>query len=68
MLVHGFRGFSPWLTGSIAFRPVARQKDHHALERERMEESCSLHSSWEAERERQEGTRDKIYPSKACPQ
>jgi hypothetical protein len=26
ILAHGFRGFSPWLAGSIALRPVARQK------------------------------------------
>jgi hypothetical protein len=26
ILVHNFRGFNPRLTGSIAFRPLARQK------------------------------------------
>jgi hypothetical protein len=24
-LTHGFRGFTPWLVGSVAFRPVVRQ-------------------------------------------
>jgi hypothetical protein len=28
ILVHTFRGFSPWSAGSMAFRPVARQKHH----------------------------------------
>jgi hypothetical protein len=26
ILAHGFRGFSPWLAGSIAFRPMGREK------------------------------------------
>jgi hypothetical protein len=28
ILAHSFRGFRPWSTASIAFRPVARHKHH----------------------------------------
>lgn len=52
---HVFR--SPWAGGSIALRPVVRQKGM-------TEKSCSPHDGQEAERE--ERARDKIYPSSAC--
>lgn len=29
ILVPSFRGFNPWLAGSIAFRPVARHGAEH---------------------------------------
>jgi hypothetical protein len=39
ILAHGFRGFSPWLVGSVGFRSVARlsvwQGDCYVRERER---------------------------------
>jgi hypothetical protein len=28
ILAHSIRGFSPWSAGSVAFRPVTRQKYH----------------------------------------
>jgi hypothetical protein len=60
ILAHGIRGFSPWLAGSIAFRPLARQNF--------MAEGCGgrkLLTAWQSgSQEWQERVGDKKYPSK----
>jgi hypothetical protein len=45
---HGFRGFCPWLTDSIVFRPMARQKHYGGRAWQR--KSYSLLGGHEVER------------------
>jgi hypothetical protein len=60
ILTPGIRVFSPWLAVSISFRTVGNaeaswQKDHVA-------------HLMAGSKESEIGVRDKVYPSKACPQ
>jgi hypothetical protein len=59
ILAHSFRGFGPWLVGSIAFGPVVRQK--HCGGECVVKQRYSLHGIWEAKRKRSQGS----YTSRA---
>jgi hypothetical protein len=61
-LTYGVRGFSPWLTGTIAFKPVARQK----YQRGRVWWWKAVHVIAARKQRRIEAVaRAKTYPSKA---
>jgi hypothetical protein len=59
MLAHGFRSLRVWPYDSIAFRRVTSQGHHGNY---MMKENCSLRSSHEEGKRREDGPRGKAYP------
>jgi hypothetical protein len=62
ILAPGFRGFSPWSVGSLAFRPEAMQ-NHHGGRTWHREAAYLI----KARKQREKGVGDKVNSSKSHP-